>query len=69
MWIRLSKYIEVTGESRSTLLRLRHKGSIIHGYHYRTDPMDRLWINTERMAEWVEGKQPSYLKESQTTAA
>lgn len=69
MWIRLSKYIEVTGESRSTLLRLRNKGSIIHGYHYRTDPMDRLWINTERMTEWVEGKKPSYLKGSQSTAA
>lgn len=69
MWVRLNKYMELTGESRSTLLRLRQKGHIIHGYHYRTDPMDRLWVNTERMAEWVEGKQLNYQKESHSKVA
>jgi len=69
MWVRLSKYIEVTGESRSTLLRLRQKEAILHGYHYRVDPMDRLWINTARMEEWIEGKQPTYQKASPSTMA
>lgn len=54
-WVRLPKYLQDTGESRSTFLKLRKEGRLAQGVHYREDPLDRVWVNTEAMTQWVEG--------------
>ena len=55
-WIRQNKYLELSGESRSTFLKLRNEGFLAEGIHYKIDPLNRIWINIEAMDQWVEGK-------------
>jgi hypothetical protein len=55
-WIRLSKYLQDSGESRATFYRLRDEGELLETIHYQYDPRQRVWVNLEAMASWVEGK-------------
>lgn len=53
-WVRLKKYCELTGESENTLKKKRSQGQIIDGYHAKLAADGALWVNVERMSEWVE---------------
>lgn len=53
-WVRLSKYCELTGESKDTLKKKRYTGQIIDGYHSKVAADGALWVHVERMSEWVE---------------
>lgn len=55
-WVRLTKYLSDTGESRSTFLKLRTEGRLAEGVHYTNDPLNRLWVNRRAMMAWVEGQ-------------
>jgi hypothetical protein len=55
-WVRLAKYLHDSGESRATFYRLRDEGVLLETVHYRYDPRNRVWVNTEAMTAWVTGK-------------
>lgn len=57
-WIRLPKYLDISGESRRTWNHLISEGELLEGIHYRYDTRNRVWVHKGAMASWVEGKRP-----------
>ncbi len=57
-WVRLNKYLEISGENRSMWYELRESGELLEGSHYQYDNRNRIWVNLKAMAAWVEGKNP-----------
>lgn len=57
-WVRLNKYLEMSGENRRMWYELRESGELLENMHYRHDNRKRVWVNLKAMTAWVEGKRP-----------
>lgn len=57
-WIRLPKYLDISGESRRTWNHLINEGELLEDIHYRYDTRNRVWVHQGAMSSWVEGKRP-----------
>ena len=53
-WVRLSKYCELTGETKNTFNKKRFTGQIRDGYHAKLAADGAIWVHIERMSQWVE---------------
>lgn len=55
-WVRLNRYLELSGETRNSFRHLQVSGLLAEGVHYRHDHLKRVWVNVEEMERWVEGR-------------
>lgn len=54
-WVRLSRYCELTHETRDSVRNKINKGWWAKGYHYKLLPADnKIWVHLGRVNEWVE---------------
>ena len=54
-WITLTRLAELTGLTKEAIRAMIKKGKLEMDYHWRKQ-CGRIYINTERFNEWVEGK-------------
>jgi hypothetical protein len=59
-WIKLRKYIELTGETTETVRNKRRYGYWLDNVHYKKAPDGGLWINIQAVEEWLDKSQRSY---------
>ena len=60
-WIKLSKYCEVSGETRDAVEKRLRSGKWLRGIHARQpDGSAELWINLRAVEDWAEGKKPAH---------
>lgn len=56
-WVRLSKYCELTGETRNSVRVKIDRGHWLDGRHFKKLPADRkIWINLKAVDEWLENQ-------------
>lgn len=53
-WVKLSKYIELSGETKDSVHSKRRAGHFIDGVHTKVAEDGNLWVNLEAVAKWVE---------------
>lgn len=57
-WVKLAKYLSLTGETKDSVHAKRKAGHFIDGIHTKIAGDGNLWVNTEAVDKWVEqGKQ------------
>ncbi|SOY56799.1 hypothetical protein CBM2592_A90094 [Cupriavidus taiwanensis] len=59
IWVRLEKYLEMSGETRDTVMHKRRSGIWAEGREWKTAGDGRIWINTEAVDQWVQTSSPS----------
>lgn len=52
-WVKITKYCELSGDSRDAVHARRRKGQWLDGVHCQVRK-NNLWINTEAVEQWVE---------------
>jgi hypothetical protein len=52
-WVRLAKYCELTGETRSAVHNRRYTNQWKDGEHTYIDPSHRTWVNLEAAEAWM----------------
>ncbi|TCP06608.1 excisionase [Caldimonas thermodepolymerans] len=55
-WIKLSKYVELTGDTADAVHARRRKRQWQDGVHCRVGPDGNLWINPAEVNKWIEGQ-------------
>ncbi|MNT18920.1 hypothetical protein D3C72_1541500 [compost metagenome] len=68
IWVRLEKYLELTGETRDTVMHKRRNGIWAEGREWKTAGDGRIWINTEAVDQWVTNSSPSMKASKSGTA-
>ena len=54
-WVKLKKYLELSGEAERTVLKKIEDGYYRLGIHAKKDPVNKTWwINIEAVDEWLE---------------
>lgn len=53
-WVKLRKYCELSGETRSSVYAKRKRGIWREGAQCRVGPDGNLWINLMEVERWVE---------------
>ncbi len=53
-WVKLCKYVELSGETRDSVHAKRRAGHFIDGVHTKIADDGNLWVNLEKVQEWVE---------------
>jgi hypothetical protein len=53
-WMRLARYCELTGDTRSAVHNRRYCGQWRDGEHTRIDPNGRTWVNIDAAEAWIE---------------
>ncbi|MTI12421.1 excisionase [Sansalvadorimonas verongulae] len=54
-WVRLSKYCELSGETRNTVNHKKKAGLWLEGREYRVAGDGCLWINLDAVNHWAGG--------------
>lgn len=57
-WVRLSKYLEASGDTEDAVHARRRAGIWIDGVHVKKAGDNRLWVDTEAVQRWVESSSP-----------
>jgi len=53
-WVKLAKYIELSGETRDSVHAKRRSGMFVDGIHTKVADDGNLWVNLEAVQKWVE---------------
>ena len=53
-WVKLAKYRELSGETPAGVHAKRKVGHFIDGVHTRVADDGNLWVNLEKVQQWVE---------------
>lgn len=60
-WIKLSKYCELSGETRDAVDSRLRTGKWLRDVHARKpDGSAELWVNLRAVEDWVEGSKPPH---------
>lgn len=54
-WVKLEKYIELTGDTRESVLNRRKMGKWLDGVESKIVDK-RIWINLKKVEEWVDNE-------------
>ena len=59
-WVRLKKYVEITGEPESSVRAKIAECVYLERRHYRKDPYFKkiIWMNIEAVEIWLDTAQP-----------
>lgn len=60
-WVKLAKYCELSGETNNSVHAKRKAGHFVDGIHTKVADDGNLWVNLEKVAEWVENGRKSAL--------
>ena len=55
-WVKLEKYVELTGDTRESVLNRRKIGKWLDGIQSKIVD-GRVWVNLQKVEEWVENAQ------------
>lgn len=55
-WIKLNKYVEMTGDTADAVHARRRKKQWQDGVHCRVGPDGNLWINPAEVNKWIENQ-------------
>lgn len=53
-WVRLTKYCDITGDTKHGVHARRQKGIWVDGKHTILGPDKKIWVNLEETEKWVE---------------
>lgn len=60
-WVKLSRYLELTGETREAVINRVRAGHWLRDVHVRTpNGSAEQWVNLEAVNDWVEGNKPAH---------
>lgn len=55
-WVKLEKYVELTGDTSESVLNRRKVGKWLDGVESKIVDK-RIWINLQKVEEWINGAQ------------
>ncbi len=53
-WVKLKRYCELSGDTEDAVHAKRRAGIWLDDVHCKIAGDGKLWVNTEKVAEWVE---------------
>lgn len=60
-WVRLSRYLEMAGETREAVLNRVRAGHWLRDVHVRTpNGSAEQWVNLEAVNDWAAGGKPAH---------
>lgn len=63
-WVKLKKYCELSGETSDSVHAKRRAGHFVDGVHVRIADDGNLWVNLEKVEQWVEQGKKSALQKA-----